>query len=301
VSFLKEHYSFGSLERICGLFGKGRQAYYEHKWRSSQLTLEHEIIIQEVLRIRAHLPRVGGRKLLYMLQDFLQAHHIKMGRDQLFDLLRQYKLLVKKRKRKVFTTDSNHRFRKYPNLIKELELTRAEQLWVCDITYISTKEGFCYLSLITDAYSRKIVGFNLERTLAAQGCVAALTMALQTLTRPMAKLIHHSDRGSQYCCSEYVNLLQQNLIAISMTEDGDPYENSVAERINGILKDELNLGQVFKNFYHAVSVIQESIKLYNEMRPHGSCDYLTPQQAHAKEGKLKQRWTNYYGKHQENG
>jgi transposase InsO family protein len=254
------------------------------------------MIIQEVLRIRASLPRIGGRKLLHMLEEFLKIHHIKMRRDQLFDLLREYQLLIKKRKRRIFTTDSNHRFRRYPNLIKGLELLKAGQLWVCDITYISTKQGFCYLSLITDAYSKKIVGYNLERTLAVEGCVLALKMALETLERPVHKLIHHSDRGSQYCCNEYVHLLQQHLIQISMTENGDPYENPVAERMNGILKDELNLAQIFSNFYHAASVVRESIQLYNELRPHASCDYLTPQQAHSKDGKLKQRWTNYYQK-----
>ena len=264
------------------------------------MTLEHEIIIQEVLRIRTDLPRLGGRKLLHMLQGFLKQHQIKIGRDQLFNLLREYNLLVKKRKRKVYTTDSKHRFRKYPNRIRELELIRPEQLWVCDITYISTKEGFCYLSLITDAYSKKIVGYSLERTLAAEGCVAALKMALETLKRPIAKLIHHSDRGSQYCCNDYVQLLEQNLIEISMTEDGHPYENPIAERINGILKDELNLAQAFINFFQAASIIQESIKLYNEIRPHASCDYLTPEQAHLREGKLNKRWTNYYQKNKSN-
>src|SRR5690242_10675557 len=127
VTFLKEHYSFGSLERICGLFGKGRQAYYEHTWRQEDLTLEHEMIIQEVLRIRISLPRIGGRKLLHMLEEFLKRHQIKIGRDQLFDLLREYQLLIKKRKRRIFTTDSKHRFRRYPNLIKGLELLKASQ------------------------------------------------------------------------------------------------------------------------------------------------------------------------------
>jgi len=216
-----------------------------------QITLEHELIVQEVLRIRADLPRLGGRKLLHLLQDFLNRHRIQIGRDQLFDLLRDYNLLVKKRKRKVYTTDSRHRYRKYPNRIKELEIIRAGQLWVCDITYITTKEGFSYLSLITDAYSKKIVGYSLETTLAVEGCLNALKMALATLKENTAKLIHHSDRGSQYCCTEYVQLLEQNLVEISMTENGDPYENPVAERINGILKQELSLGNVFKNFHHA--------------------------------------------------
>lgn len=265
-----------------------------------QITLEHELIVQEVLRIRADLPRLGGRKLLHLLQDFLNRHRIQIGRDQLFDLLRDYNLLVKKRKRKVYTTDSRHRYRKYPNRIKELEIIRAGQLWVCDITYITTKEGFSYLSLITDAYSKKIVGYSLETTLAVEGCLNALKMALATLKENTAKLIHHSDRGSQYCCTEYVQLLEQNLVEISMTENGDPYENPVAERINGILKQELSLGNVFKNFHHAASVLHEAVFIYNEKRPHASCDFLTPVLAHEQQGKLRQRWTNYYQKNKTN-
>lgn len=230
-----------------------------------------------------------------MLAPVLQAHGIKIGRDGLFDLLRDYGMLVKKRKRKAYTTDSNHRFRRYPNLIRELELVRPEQLWVCDITYISTRSGFCYLSLITDAYSHKIVGYNLEPTLAAKGCVLSLQMALQTL-KGSARPIHHSDRGSQYCCNEYVSLLEQHCLRISMTEDGDPYENAVAERINGILKDELQLGQVFESFRQAQAVTDKSVSAYNDRRPHASCDYLTPEQAHSKEGVLRKRWTNYHQK-----
>jgi transposase InsO family protein len=276
------------------LFGKTRQAFYEQKWRIEKRSMEEELVVKQVLLIRKTLPKLGGRKLHHMLQNFMEQHRINMGRDQLFDLLSEQGLLIKKRKRRVSTTNSNHRFRKYPNMTKGLEINRSEQLWVSDITYLSTRQGFVYLSLITDAYSKKIVGYNVENNLATEGCIKALQMALEGRKQRKRLLIHHSDRGIQYCSSAYVELLQSNSITISMTEKGDPHENAIAERVNGILKDEFNLYQTFSSISHAKSVVKQSVFYYNNHRPHGTCDYLTPQKAEMKEGVLTRRWKNYY-------
>jgi putative transposase len=247
-----------------------------------------------VLEIRASLPRIGTRKLLHLLKPRLAEHKLEAGRDYLFDLLDTHKLLVRSRKRKAVTTDSRHWMRKYSNLTTALTVVRPEQLWVSDITYIRLTNGFAYLSLITDAYSRKIMGYYLSKTLAAEGCVAALNRALATRSYPAAQsLIHHCDRGAQYCCKEYVDLLGGNNLAISMTENGSPYENALAQRVNGILKEEFNLYSSAVGFEQTCQLIEQSIHAYNNLRPHASCDYLTPQQAHQHSGVLTKRWKNY--------
>jgi transposase InsO family protein len=187
---------------------------------------------------------------------------------------------------------------KYANLINEMEITRAEQLWVSDITYIRVQDGWGYLSLITDAFSRKIMGYCFRADMLALGCIAALQMALDTRSYNGQALIHHSDRGSQYCSKDYVDLLGSQGIAISMTERGDPYENALAERMNGIIKGEFNLYSSAVNFEQTCGKIDSSIKAYNELRPHGSCDYLTPCQAHEQGHVLKKRWKKYPGKWQ---
>jgi transposase InsO family protein len=252
--------------------------------------LKDEIILQLVAAIRASLPRIGTRKLQHLLQSQLKEHHLEVGRDYLFALLAEHNLLIRCRKRKIVTTQSHHWLRKYNNLVKDLSIDSAEQLWVSDITYIRITNGFVYLSLITDAYSRKIVGFNLRRDLSAEGCLNALEMALAARTKPCNALIHHSDRGVQYCSKPYVDRLTQNNIAISMTENGDPYENALAERVNGILKTEFNLYSSPSGFEDTRSRVQQSICAYNKLRPHSSCDYLTPNSAHASSGPLKKRW-----------
>lgn len=238
------------------------------------------------------MPRIGARKLHYLLTGTLQQHGITIGRDKLFDLLDEYGLLVRRRKRKrTNTTDSNHPFRKYPNLVKELEVLRPNQLWVSDITYLSLKDGFCYLSLVTDAYSRKIVGYKLHPSLKKEGPLFALNMALGGLQYPTAQtLIHHSDRGLQYCCAEYTTLLTDRGLTISMTEKGDPYENAIAERVNGILKEEFALDREFGSFEQAQEAVSNAVHVYNHLRPHSSCNYLTPKQAHQQQGQLKTKW-----------
>lgn len=277
------------------LLGYSRQAYYQQKKQIEKESLQYGILINEVLKIRKTQKRLGCRKLLHKLESFIAQHQIVIGRDSFFDLLSEHNLLVRKRKRrKPITTFSDHWMRKYPNLIEGFYPTAPNQLWVSDITYIVVGNGFAYLSLITDAYSRKIVGFYLSEDLSAEGCIRALEMALDN-NPILGRLIHHSDRGSQYCCSDYVKILNDNFIKISMTQNGDPRENAIAERVNGILKDEL-LDKSHLNYNEAVRNVSIAISIYNHQRPHGSIDYLTPIEAHFRSGKLKRRWKNYYTK-----
>jgi len=295
---MKHDYPHLSWGFLCGLFGKTRHAHYDHLWRSQNDSLKEEIILQLVYEIRKSLPRLGTRKMLFLLQPQLASHSIEVGRDYLFDLFDAHKLLIRQRKRKVFTTDSRHWMHKYANLVKGMDIMRPEQLWVSDITYIKVQNQWGYLSLITDAFSRKIMGYCLRADMLALGCIAALQMALDTRSYGGQTLIHHSDRGSQYCSKDYVELLGSEGISISMTERGDPYENALAERINGIIKGEFNLYSSSVNFEQTYQKIDSSIKAYNELRPHGSCDYLTPCQAHRQGNVLKKRWKKYPGKWQ---
>jgi putative transposase len=277
------------------LLGYSRQAYYQQRKQIEKESLQYGILINEVLEIRKTQKRLGCRKLMHKLESFMAQHQIVIGRDAFFDLLSERNLLVRKRKRrKPITTFSDHWMRKYPNLIEGFYPTAPNQLWVSDITYIVIGNGFAYLSLITDAYSRKIVGFYLSEDLSAEGCIRALEMALDN-NPILGRLIHHSDRGSQYCCSDYVKILNYNFIKISMTQNGDPRENAIAERVNGILKDEL-LDKSHINYNEAVRNVSIAISIYNHQRPHGSIDYLTPIEAHFRSGKLKRRWKNYYSK-----
>jgi transposase InsO family protein len=236
------------------------------------------------------MPSIGARKLLHDLGAQIQDHGIKIGRDQLFDLLRFHGLLVRRRKRGVRTTDSSHWLKKYPNLIQSLELTAPEQLWVSDITYVKTVEGYSYLSLITDAYSRKIVGYTLHPNLESIGCLEALAMALHSRLYPNTRLIHHSDRGVQYCSFAYVELLLSSHISISMTQSGNPYENALAERMNGIIKSEFFPRRIYQNHKEAKKAIDKIVLIYNTRRPHSSLDYLTPSDAHNMTGPIPKRW-----------
>lgn len=291
---MKDDYSAIGIATLCKLFGKTRHAYYDYSWRSKDNGLKDEIILQMVKEIRISMPCIGTRKLCHILRPQLAEHKLDAGRDYLFELLASNKMLVRARKRKAITTNSHHWMRKYGNLIKELSVIRPGQLWVSDITYIRLTNGFAYLSLITDAYSHKIVGYNLARDLAAGSCIIALQQALSGRTALGQPLIHHSDRGVQYCCKGYVDLLNTSNIAISMTENGDPYENAIAERMNGILKKEFNLYSSQAGFEETSRHVSQSILTYNQTRPHASCDYLTPEEAHQKNGPLKKRWKNYY-------
>lgn len=295
---MKQDYPHLSWGMLCRLFGKTRHAYYDHLWRSRHDSMKEEIILQLVNEIRGPLPRLGTRKLLFLLQSGLASHGISVGRDYLFELFDVHKLLIRQRRKKVFTTDSRHWMHKYSNLVKGLDIVRPEQLWVSDMTYIRVMNQWGYLSLITDAFSRKIMGYCFRSDMLALGCIGALQMAFDNRSYGGQSLIHHSDRGSQYCSKDYVELLASEQVSISMTERGDPYENALAERVNGILKGEFNLYGSSSGFEQTYVKIHSSVKAYNELRPHGSCDYLTPSQAHRQGNVLEKRWKAYPGKWQ---
>lgn len=273
-----------------------RQAYYQNNWYLEDLSFEHELVLKEILKIRKKHKRMGGRKLYEKLDSFILTHQIKMGRDAFFDLLTSHNLLIRRRKRRISTTNSYHRFRKYKNLIRDFVPTGPNQLWVSDITYWRICSGHVYISFITDAFSRKIVGYHVADNLEAIGSIRALRMALNDLEHPIEKLIHHSDRGIQYCSKNYVNLLKGNNIGISMTENGDPLENAIAERINGIIKDEYLDCYEVDNIQQAEELLREVVNLYNEERPHLSLAMKTPNIIHSSKEKPEKLWKNYYVK-----
>jgi putative transposase len=295
---MKQDYPHLSWGFLCRLFGKTRHAHYDHLWRSQYQSLKEEVILQLVTEIRKSMPRLGTRKLLYLLGPQLDSHGITAGRDYLFDLFDAHKLLIRQRRKKVFTTDSRHWMRKYNNLVQHLVIERPEQLWVSDMTYIRVMNQWGYLSLITDAFSRKIMGYCFRNDMLSIGCIEALQMALDKRSYGGQTLIHHSDRGSQYCCKDYVEVLVSHNIDISMTECGDPYENALAERMNGIIKGEFNLYTSSLSFEQTHQKVRDSIKVYNELRPHGSCNYLTPCRAHEQSTVLQKRWKSYQSKWQ---
>jgi putative transposase len=284
------------LRELCRLLGYSRQAYYSHLKASEHRTFKEEQLCQQVQYHRRLQPRIGARKLLVLLKPFMQSHCCRIGRDAFFDLLRWQGMLTRKRRNGAKTTFSLHRFKKYPDLAKGLIVNRPNQLWVSDITYLRINNGFAYLSLITDAYSRKIIGFCVSHDLSSHSCIIALQMALRSSGRPgELPLMHHSDRGTQYCSHEYTELLQQHHISISMTQDGNPRDNAIAERVNGILKQEL-LQEQYAGVSSARQAVREAVATYNHLRPHSSIDMLTPQQAHCKSGQIKRRWKSYYKK-----
>jgi transposase InsO family protein len=235
------------------------------------------------------MPRLGTRKLYYLLKEELITRNIKIGRDVLFNFLRAEQLLIKPKRSYTKTTNSKHWMKKYPNLIIDMEISRPEQVWVSDITYIKTTSGNLYLSLITDAYSKKIMGYELLDNLSAAGPMSALNMALKN-RKYDDELIHHSDRGLQYCSSEYVRQLKDNGIHISMTQNGDPYENAIAERVNGILKYEFLWIDGFRDHLQAMEVIKQSIGIYNKDRPHLSCQLMTPEVTHNQQKIKRKLW-----------
>jgi len=274
------------------LFGYSRQAFYKHQRTQFTTLSKTKMIIEQVLCIRKQQPRCGGRKLLIMLQPFLQQRKIVIGRDAFFNLLAKNKLLVRNRKRTVHTTNSKHFFYRYPNLVKDFRPMHAHELWVADITFIPVKDRFAYLYLITDAYSRKIVGFHVADNMRVESAVIALQKAFDQKP-PDAIVIHHSDRGMQYCSNEYVKLLQHHHALISMTQNGDPYENAMAERVNGILKTEL-IAERYTDEKEAMQHITRCITIYNFRRVHSSINYQIPHHVHIQQGPQIKRWKNYY-------
>ncbi|MGE4288937.1 MAG: IS3 family transposase [Salinivirgaceae bacterium] len=276
------------------LFNISRQAYYQLLTTKSKTALEVKTICRLVLQIRRTMPRIGGRKLYYLLQPEFVRLGINIGRDRFFDILRREHLLVKKRKNHTRTTNSYHRYRKYNNLLQHTRITRPEQAWVSDITYIRTRKGFLYLSLVTDAYSKKIMGYELSDNLKTESSLRALKKAVKNRKYADKSLIHHSDRGFQYCSPTYTQMLETNGINISMTTKYDPYENAVAERVNGILKSEFFLDQTFYNKQHALREVKRTIDVYNSLRPHLSCNYLTPNQAHNTGNYKLKQWSRNF-------
>jgi len=281
-----------SLKASCRLLGYTRQAFYKQKTRIERKAISAELILQEVVKIRSEQRRIGVRKLHHMIAAFMYEHSVEIGRDALYGLLRDHSMLIRRRRRTgPRTTFSAFWMKRYPNLAKDFEAMGSNQLWVSDITYIRVKEGFAYLSLITDAYSRKIVGYHLNSNLSAKGPATALRMALRN-NPERDDLIHHSDRGLQYYSSEYMKLIGDR-IRVSMTEKSDPLENAIAERVNGILKQEL-LAKRYESFAEATREVQRAVSTYNHQRPHLSIDMLTPAEAHARHGQLQRRWKNYF-------
>jgi len=296
---MKSFYKSTGLGILCGLVGMTREAYYDRHRRVEKQKFNSGIIVDLVNRERIIAKRVGGKKLFLILKAELLTHQIEFGRDKFLDVLRVNDLLVKRKKRRVQTTMSRHRLRKYPNLAKDLLIDRAEQLWVSDITYLSVENTHCYLILITDAYSRKVVGYNFGRNMDTAFCIVALENAITERLFPERELMHHSDRGLQYCSKKYVETLIAEDIKISMTENGDPLENALAERMNGIFKDNFALDEKFVTFESARKTIDAAIEYYNNRLPHSSVDMLTPNEAHHKTGKLKKHWKWYWKEKQE--
>ncbi|WP_316809676.1 IS3 family transposase [Pedobacter agri] len=281
------------------MFGFTRQAYYQLQKYEYKCRAQSHIVLEMIKNERIILPGIGGRKVLSLIGAEMKRENITMGRDAFFDLLRENHLLIRHYKIKIITTNSRHWYRKYPNLIRGIQLIHPHQLWVSDITYVATIEGYLYLSLITDAYSRKIIGWNISNKLEADDAVSALEMALNQLPADKAaSLIHHSDRGVQYCCDKYISKLRSFSIHISMTENSDPLENAIAERVNGILKIEwLNRSELTTKYDTALK-ISGIIEAYNTKRPHLSINMMTPEAAHTSEGNLPIKWKNYWKENQ---
>ena len=281
------------------VFGRTKQAFYKQLQTTQRAFAKEEMIVGLVNQTRQIWKRGSGRNLHQCLKPSFKNHDIKIGRDKFFDVLRDNDLLIKRKRYKTRTTMSYHHYNKHSNIIRDILPTKANQIWVADITYLWLKEKdkFCYLSLITDEYSRKIVGHCVHEDLSVKGCLAALKEALNNSPRNNTdKLIHHSDRGVQYCCHAYTRSLGKNKITISMTETGDPLENAIAERINKTIKEEFTTDKQisFSNIVTASKEIKKIIDFYNQQRPHRSINWLTPSAAHLRMGEIKRVWKSYY-------
>lgn len=269
-----------SVKSLCGHVGMSRQNYYAARRLRTRRTIDEGFILELVKRERQLQPRLGGRKLLHLLSPDLQEAGVSIGRDRFFELLAENGLLVPRKPGKARTTFSRHSLPIFRNLLSEMALTAPNQAWVSDITYIRTEHGFIYASLITDAYSRKIVGFSIEDSLEVSLSLNALDMALATLP-PGSHPVHHSDRGCQYCSHDYVNRLCENSMPISMTEVLHCYENAKAERVNGILKQEYEMDRTFNTKEQARKALGQAVQLYNTRRPHTSLGYRVPEEVHS--------------------
>lgn len=269
-----------TMTRLCWHVGISRQSHYQQRRVRRRQLVNDQVVVAWVREQRALQPRLGVRKLHYLFRQAGERLGIELGRDRFFEVLRSHALLVAPKPKAPRTTYHDPALPVYRNLLYQLEPTAAHQVWVSDITYVDTVEGYLYLSLVTDRVSRQIVGWNAGESLGAAESIKALQMALRQLPEGRWP-IHHSDRGSQYCCHEYVEVLQSNHLPISMTEANHCYENSHAERVNGILKSEYNLDARFRSKAQARHAIEQAILLYNKYRPHGSLRFQTPAQVHS--------------------
>lgn len=263
-----------------------RQVYYRLIKSREQKQETAQAVIVLVRNIRNVMPKLGGKKLYYLLQSDLSE--LNVGRDKLFRILRANHMLIIPKKSYHITTDSHHRFRKHKNLVSFLEIEEPESVWVSDITYVGTRQNPSYLALTTDAYSKKIVGFNVSNSLGMEGSIQAFEMAIKNREYKTNPLIHHSDRGLQYCSNEYQKMMADNNIKPSMTEKYDPYENAIAERVNGILKQEFDIAKNITCLNLKKKLIASAIDIYNNRRPHLSNQMLTPAQMH-QQNKLKRK------------
>ena len=284
---------------MCSVFGYSKQAYYKQLHQNANTSVKEAVIVGLIKKKREIWKRGSGRNLHQGLQSEFRRHGIKIGRDKFFDVLRNNHLLVKPKRIRTKTTCSYHHFNKYKNLVAKAPAPlKPGKIWVADITYLWLKpqDRFCYLSIITDLYSRKIVGHCVHESLSVKGCISALQQALRTRRDEKESLIHHSDRGVQYCCHAYVNLLKKHKVKISMTQTGDPLENAVAERIHKTIKEEFTDDRQinFSNIDQAKKEIKKFIDFYNNKRPHRSLQWLTPNEADQCTGRLKRMWKSYW-------
>lgn len=291
---------------MCAVFGNSKQAYYKQLHQNAAAVLQEEQIVGLIRKQREIWKRGSGRNLHQSLQKEFKHRGIKIGRDRFFDVLRNNHLLIKSKRCRTKTTSSYHHFNKYKNLLAKAGApSKSGKVWVADITYLWLKpqDKFCYLSVITDLYSRKIVGHCVHESLSVKGCISALQQALRGRADAKESLIHHSDRGVQYCCHAYVRLLKKNKIKISMTQSGDPLENAVAERIHKTIKEEFTEERQinFCNIEQAKTQIKKFIDFYNQKRPHRSIEWLTPNQAEQRTGTLRRIWKAYWRKEPEWG
>jgi len=266
------------------LFGVNRQVYYRSKKSAQKKQEVAKNVVALVREVRQQMPRIGTRKLYYLLED--QLKELDVGRDKLFTILGANHMLIKPARSYRKTTDSYHRYHKHKNLIAQVSPSRPEQVWASDITYLGSHGNYQYLALVTDAYSKKIVGYDVSASLNADGAIKALKMGLRQRAYKEKELIHHSDRGYQYCCDEYQNILKNRNVRCSMTESYDPYANAVAERVNGILKQEFLLDKYNVKLPLMKQLVSNSIQIYNQQRPHYSCNMKTPEQMH-KQAQIK--------------
>lgn len=264
---------------LCQLVGMTRQNYYKMRSIRKKQSIDEDLMLQFVRRERAVQPQLGGRKLLHLLRPELHEAGVSIGRDRFFEFMGSKGLLIARRRRQVKTTDSRHGFVVYENLLKDMKLTDANQAFVSDITYIRTEEGFLYLALMMDAFSRMVVGYDCSDSLEAEGALRALSQTLRQL--PAGSIaVHHSDRGLQYCCHRYVEMLKSRGLRVSMTQENHCYENGRAERLNGILKQEYGLGETFLTKADAMRAVRQAVELYNCCRPHQALGYRTPMSVH---------------------